>query len=175
MCKCGILHAEIAGFYSQDTTTCGCGFGVVLARVRLFDPVETQNGWRKVMTREIPKAEWKNYFEQLGRDMTDRETSVQVLSPDVGAQILSDGLPFLGLIYNDEGAGSIELAVGTAADAHQTHNIHAPAKVAFQADMDGTTGTLDIEDADGRKTLVHFDRKIPVLATYMKSDLIAMR
>ncbi len=127
------------------------------------------------MTREIPKNAWKDYFDELGRSMIDRETSVQVLSPDVGAQILSDGLPFIGLTYDENGAGTIELAVGSAPDAHHTHYIGVPAKVAFEADADGLTGTLDIEDAAGVKTLIHFDRKIPVLAPYVKSELMAAR
>lgn len=109
------------------------------------------------MTQEIQKGDWRSFFERLSKERFGWDTNIQVLSDATGANMLSEGLPFNGITYeeNEEGV-FIEIATGVRTDDHDSHTIAHPQKVAFQPSDDGKGGTLDIEDASGAKTLVSF-------------------
>lgn len=114
------------------------------------------------MTRELQRSEWKTFFDGLSHDLADWETKVQVMNDDAGAQIMSDGLPFHGLTFDDKnGKDTIELLVGSGTANHQTHNISEPITVAFESSGGGLGGTLDIEDSSGTKTLITFIQALP--------------
>jgi hypothetical protein len=114
------------------------------------------------MTKEIQKEAWGGYFNDLSRDMAEWQTTVRVIS-DGGAQILSEGLPFAGLTYDQKShRHSIELTVGNGAQNHQLHNIYEPIRVAFEAAGE-KGGTLDIVDARGTSTLITFEKPKSVL------------
>lgn len=126
------------------------------------------------MTRVIQRFEWKLFFDKLSRDATDWETSVQVINYVEGAQMMSEGLPFNGVTFDDKGAKPvIELLIGSETSNHQTHNITDPVRVAFESTGKGPSGTLDIEDASGTKTLVSLMRPTPELAVYSGSEMVA--
>lgn len=120
------------------------------------------------MTQEIPRNEWKQFFDSLTRERFDWQTSVEVLNDETGAQMLSEGLAFNGLTLEETNEESrIELLVGTGPNHHQTHTITDPRMVAFEIDGDKPSGTLDIEDRAGTKTLVRFIQPMPVLVKYV--------
>ena len=128
------------------------------------------------MTKEIPRNEWKGFCDDLSRDRVDWQTSVQVLSIDTGAQMLSDGLPLIGLTYEIEsGHEKIQLVTGTGAGIHQTHSIYDPLRLALEENADEPGGTLDIEDDTGTKTLVTFIRPASMPMAYEKGELVAVR
>jgi len=109
------------------------------------------------MTQEIQKSDWRSFFDKLSKEKLGWETNVQVLSDATGANLLAEGLPFIGITYeeNEEGA-SIEIITGKTAEQHDSHTVADPQKVAFQPDDADIGGTLDIEDSSGAKTLVSF-------------------
>ncbi len=124
------------------------------------------------MTSEIQRFEWRLFFDKLSRDAMDWETSVQVINDLEGAQMMSEGLPFNGVTYDEKGPQPvIELLIGSGTSNHQTHNITEPVRVAFESTGKGPSGTLDIEDASGTKTLVTLMRPMPVLAVYKNSEM----
>jgi len=49
----------------------------------------------------------------------------------------------------------IEILVGKDTARHQTHNILGPTKVYFRRADENSGGTIEIEEADGTKTLVY--------------------
>jgi hypothetical protein len=125
------------------------------------------------MTTEIKREEWKSFFDNLSRDLGGWQTAVEVLSDDVGAQVLADGLPFVGLTYEDTGGNpSIELTLGGDRENHQTHTIAKPQLVAFEGSGIGPAGVLDIEDADGTKTLIRFVQPFPVLVEFEETEVV---
>ena len=128
------------------------------------------------MTTEIPKEQWKEFFDNLSRDLDDWETNVSVYSNDIGAQTVAEGLPFHGLTAEASAGGElvIELSVGDRTGSHQTHPIVDPVKVAFKGAGVGPGGVLDIEDASGTKTLVKFIQPFPVLVEYQSMGIIAV-
>ena len=126
------------------------------------------------MTTEIPREQWKEFFDNLSKELIDWETNVEVISDNNGAQMLSEGLPFSGLTFEDSEHPSVELTVGTNPDDHQAHTVFDPRMVAFENSGLGPNGVLDIEDKDGTKTLVTFLRPFPVLVEYVKTEMISM-
>lgn len=108
------------------------------------------------MTNEIHINQWKQFFDEESRDKLDWLTKVEVLSPESGVQILSEGLPLGGLTYeNKDDSPQIEILVGKNTAHHQTHNILAPTKVYFRRADENSGGTIEIEEAGGTKTLVY--------------------
>ena len=127
------------------------------------------------MTRELDRSEWKEFFEGISRNLADWETTIHVLNQGSGAQILSQGLPFNGLTFEEKrGKRMVELSVGSATANHQTHNIANPTKVAFAGRGSGPAGTLDIEDASGTTTLITFIQPRRSLIEYGRTDMIAI-
>ena len=125
------------------------------------------------MTEKIQQADWEEFFHRISQDFLDWEVSVQILDQRFGAQMLSEGLPFNGLTYdNKHGHDVMELNVGAGWKSHQTHNIYSPRTVAFEAN--GPGGTLDIEDVSGTKTLVNFLHPMPFLVEDVKSELLTL-
>jgi Family of unknown function (DUF5335) len=123
--------------------------------------------------QELPKEEWKKYFDELSVEYIDWETKVEVLNGSIGAQILSEGLPLNGITYEGkDGQDKIEIIVGHDADKHQTHSIADPVRVYSRQERDLRGEILEIEDVSGTKTIVHIIRPIPVLMQYVETELI---
>ncbi len=109
------------------------------------------------MTTEIQKPEWKEFFDNLSRDLDGWETRIEICTSGIGTQKLSEGLPFHGLTVEEKkGTLAIELIVGETSGRHQMHVISEPTKVACEGSGLGPTGVLDIEDASGTQTLIKF-------------------
>ncbi|MEP7036878.1 MAG: DUF5335 family protein, partial [Acidobacteriota bacterium] len=114
------------------------------------------------------------FFDEESRDKLDWLTKVEVLSPDNGVQILSEGLPFSGLTYeNKDDSPQIEILVGKDTEHHQTHNILSPTKVYFRRADENSGGTIEIEEADGTKTLVYLTA--PADASVKETDTEAVK
>lgn len=85
------------------------------------------------MTNEVHNNQWKQFFDEESRDKLEWLTKVEVLSPDNGVQILSEGLPLASLTFEDKDKSpQIEILVGKDTAHHQTHNILVPTKVYFR-------------------------------------------
>lgn len=124
------------------------------------------------MLTEIPKDKWKLFCDEISRDRLDWETSVQVLNNGTGAQVLSAGLPLIGLSFDmEDGKEKIELITGTGASIHQTHSIFDPRRVMLEAESERDGGVVDIEDDEGTKTLISFIRPAAPPILFGRNDL----
>ena len=125
------------------------------------------------MTDVINKQDWKGFFDQISNDFLEWETSVRIMSKKEGAQVLTEGLPFNGISYDDRhGLEHMDLAIGLDADRHQTHSIDHPTNVLFEPAGRGPGGTLDIEDDSGTKTVIEFRRPRPMLIEFVKNEVL---
>ena len=125
------------------------------------------------MTKEVEISDWKSFFNEINHDFLEWETVIQIINDEAGVQVLSKGLPLNGFNVDEKRpGGKIELSIGNTSSNHHSHNIFDPLKVAFEPSMDGTAGTLDIEDASGTKTLITFIKPMPVLIEYSSSEAI---
>lgn len=125
------------------------------------------------MTEVIKKQDWKGFFDRISCDFLDWETSVRIMNEVNGAQILSDGLPFNGISYDDKrGYEHMDVSMGLDADRHQTHSISRPKSVLFESTGRGPGGTVDIEDEAGTKTLIEFRRPKPMLIEFVNNEIL---
>ena len=119
------------------------------------------------MTNEIPASEWKMFFDDLTKRRFDWETKVEVFSEDIGSQVLDTGLSLVGITCEGKGDDQfIEIFVGNGEDLHQTHTIKNPSNIAYLGKDDDPGGIVEIEEADGTKTLVHILEPKPLILKF---------
>ena len=108
------------------------------------------------MNYEIKKEKWDQFLTDLSRRRYEWKTRAEVLRPDSGDQSLSDGLPFNGItLEHGSDADTIVISFGEYGAPHYTHCIGNPKRLAFLEAGNGDE-VLDIEEADGTKTLLRF-------------------
>lgn len=119
------------------------------------------------MNYEIKKENWAHFFDTLGKRRFEWKTKIEVLSSEIGDQVLADGLPLNGFTVETKGDQMlIDISVGEKTDAHQTHNIRNPVKVAYLPADDQHGDVIDIEEADGTKTLITFIEPMGILVGF---------
>jgi len=122
-------------------------------------------------TTTIPRNEWKEFLNNLSRDLLDWEVSVEVIASDIGAQTLAENIAFGGLTFEPNDGGVVELELGDTRE-HQAHNIFKPVEIAFESSGIGPKGALEILDSQGTKTLIRFLQPFPVLVEWTKAEII---
>jgi hypothetical protein len=126
------------------------------------------------MNFEIVKEDWAMFFESLSKRRCEWTTKVEVLNGEMGDQVLTDGLPLNGITVETRGDRmSIDISVGENTDAHQTHNIQNPARVALLAAADDRGDVIDIEEEDGTKTLITFIEPMGIIVGYAEAQSLA--
>lgn len=125
------------------------------------------------MNYEIKRADWGTFFNNLSKRRYEWVTEVEVLSPGSGNQTLSNGLPFNGITLEPAGDhSSIEISVGETIGHHQTHTIKDPTRVAFLPGDDTHSDVVDIEEADGTRTLIRFTQPMGVLVGMAQYEMV---
>lgn len=126
------------------------------------------------MNYEIKKENWADFFESLSKRRFEWKTRIEVMRSEMGDQTLTEGLPLNGVTVETRGDRTfIDISIGENADAHLTHNILNPSRVAFLAAAVGHGDVIDIEEEDGTKTLITFIEPMGLLIGYMEIDIAA--
>ena len=99
------------------------------------------------MAQEIDKAEWEHYCERVSQVATASEAEIEVDSPQLGAQVEAEWLPFIGISY-DPKDDIIDIALEGV-----DHIIEHPRALSAVAEL-GNLWALDITDQDGAHHLV---------------------
>lgn len=122
---------------------------------------------------ELKKEDWKTFLDNLTKRRYEWMTDIEVISPDAGSQTLSNGLPLNGITLETLGDNiSIDISVGETTGNHQTHMIRNPTTIAFLAG-DATHGdVVDIEEANGTKTLLRFTEPMGVLVGMAEYEMV---
>jgi uncharacterized protein DUF5335 len=114
-------------------------------------------------TKEIPREEWKDFFDVFSRQHEDWLATLEVFAPDVGAQQEARDLPLEGIsiasAVGDREAISINL--GKTSEDHITHTIPKPERVWLEQTPTGANAALEIESANQTKTLLRFRSTLP--------------
>lgn len=123
------------------------------------------------MTSEIPRRDWKMFFDDLTKRRFDWKTKVEVFSDRIGNQILDKGLPLVGITCEEDGDDRIiEIFLGMSDDQHQSHNIKNPTKIIYFGDVKSPGGIVEFEELDGTKTLVHIIQPMPLVVDYVDNQ-----
>jgi Family of unknown function (DUF5335) len=125
------------------------------------------------MTYEINREDWNRFFDSLSKRRFEWRTEVELLSPTLGDQTLNAALPFNGITVEGSGENTLlDISVGDVTGLHQSHTIKNPVRVEFLASE--TRGdVIDIEEADGTKTLIRFNEPSELLVGFAAVEVMA--
>ncbi|MBI2876197.1 MAG: DUF5335 family protein [Candidatus Tectomicrobia bacterium] len=106
-------------------------------------------------TREIPRNEWAQFFDNFSRRYRGWLVTVEVLGPDIGAQIEAHELPLEGITTEVKEDGEEIISIlGKEPMAHITHTIAAPTHVRLKQAEEGIAEAVEIESASRTKILI---------------------
>jgi hypothetical protein len=102
-------------------------------------------------TTEIPRGAWRSYFDDYSKHLPALEATVEVEDPELGPQIIADGLVLTGLTYDDR---DDVFVIGLERDGEEVfeHLVEHPEKIVV-AGIDGLE-SIDVQDAERRQTIV---------------------
>jgi hypothetical protein len=110
-------------------------------------------------TREIPRAEWRRFFDNISCRQQGWEVELEVFSPDIGDQIEERHMFLTGitaeLTDKVDRSNKIEIMMAAAPSNHVTHMISTPVLVQLQQTDRGIDTALRIKSADGITSLLH--------------------
>jgi hypothetical protein len=108
-------------------------------------------------TQEIPRDAWNEFFAAFSEQHEDDEVDVEVLGADIGAQTEARELCLRGISpATSPSDGGLAVMLESPDGTHLTHMIAKPVHVWVQRAADESDGSLEIESADGTKTLLRF-------------------
>lgn len=106
-------------------------------------------------TQEIPRQEWKKFFDNFSRQHEGWLATLEIFGSDVGAQEEVHELPLQGVSVASEPA-TIEISMGKGPDDHVSHAVEKPTRVWIEQTEEGANAALEIESEDQTKTLLRF-------------------
>jgi len=114
-------------------------------------------------TQEIARDEWATFFDGFSLQHRGWLVTVEVLGPEIGAQVEASELPLQGVTAGLKGSSkdSISIIVGATPEDHVTRTINAPRHVMLKRNDEGADEALEIESAGGTITLVRFRSPVP--------------
>lgn len=107
-------------------------------------------------TVEIARKEWIGALDEFNRKHQGALVSLDVLGPSIGAQPELRDLPLVGITAEPGNQGTISIAAARSADDHLTHTIQSPTHIWIARSDEGADAALEIESADGTKTILRF-------------------
>ncbi|HEV7585594.1 MAG TPA: DUF5335 family protein [Solirubrobacteraceae bacterium] len=107
-------------------------------------------------TREIPREEWRAYFDDFSRDLPDLHATVEVAGREIGAQVEAERPLLTGITY-DRGDDIVVIGLDAPGGIQEDleHIVYHPQKI-YVAEEDGER-IFDIEDAEQLQTLVRLE------------------
>lgn len=116
-----------------------------------------------MQTKEITRTEWPSFFDSFSRQHEGWLATLEIMGPEIGAQIEERDLPFEGITdeWNETEGNTIMIMAGGKADGHVTHTIRRPTEVNLEQTDEGADAALAIKSEDGVTALLTF--RSPVL------------
>jgi hypothetical protein len=115
-------------------------------------------------TKQLPRAEWKDYFDRFSREHLRDDQSgaatVEVISPTLGDQFEVSAVRLLGLVY-DPKSEAFEVALE---DVEQVAIY--PAEIWVLEGEPGFIATLEVIRRDGIKEIIYVRRSGPLAPRY---------
>jgi hypothetical protein len=113
-----------------------------------------------ITTQEIPRSQWWQFFDDLGRLYDGWAIGIEVMNRDIGDQPASEGLILQAASFETEGsdAGDILFDIGDDEAVDLVHRIHEPRRVLAADLQPGTETDVQIESAEGT-TIIHLRRR----------------
>ena len=110
-----------------------------------------------MQTVVIPRADWRVTLDEFSCAHEGWRVSLELLTPELGAQPEIEDLPLRGVAAEVGPADStITIAVGSKGLDQVTHIIHAPTRVQLEKNDAGADVALEIESSDREKAILRF-------------------
>ena len=111
-----------------------------------------------IRTLEIPKENWMRFVDDVNRRALGRSIRLEVVGRELGDQEMGDLLPLRGIAFETKGSARGALFIMAGTDEEElTHEITTPTRVYLEHNEAAEMEWLAIEEADGARTLVHFE------------------
>src|SRR3954467_2069345 len=108
------------------------------------------------MTKAVPRERLEAYCDEFTkrflRDESPEAVDVEVLEPDLGEQVMAQGVRLLGITY-DRHNNSLEFALESG-----DHRIVEPAEVWTIEEEDGFINAVEVVHSDGAREVVSVKR-----------------
>ncbi len=105
-------------------------------------------------TNELPRDRWRIYFDDLSRGLATMKATVEIDGPGLGAQVQAEGLVLSGISYDDrDDVLVVGLSPGGAAESLE-HLVSRPQRIRVASSDASLPSTIEVEDAEGERTLV---------------------
>lgn len=109
-----------------------------------------------MQTVEVPRHTWAGALNEFTRAHEGWLVSLDLLSPDLGAQLAIDNLPLLGVSAERiDDHRAVSISAGSAAE-RLTHTIHEATRVSIERTDEGADAALQIESSDGTTAILRF-------------------
>ena len=105
-----------------------------------------------MINRKIKKAEWKDFFDFLSKQVEGARAEIEVASLELGDQIKAEWSPVIGLVY-DHKDNLVEIVLETSKRDLVDHIIKEPREIYFAEDGRQFMG-LDVIDLKGAHHIV---------------------
>ncbi|HUK36404.1 MAG TPA: DUF5335 family protein [Vicinamibacterales bacterium] len=103
----------------------------------------------------IPRSDWPEKLNEFSTAHDGWRVSLDVLTPELGAQPEIDNLPLRGVVAElAERESVITIAAGWRDSEQITHTIHGPTRVQLEQNDGGADVALAIESADHAKAIL---------------------
>ena len=111
-----------------------------------------------MQTQEIPREQWNRFFDSFSQQHQGWLATLELFSPELGAQEEAHELPFEGISLSAESAQteSIVISLAQTTREHVSHKIDQPRHVWLLQTPKGADASLEIEADDSAKTLLSF-------------------
>ena len=111
-----------------------------------------------MITQQIPRDEWPAFLNSFSRKHEGWLVNLQILGPDVGAQMQEQELALEGITdeWDEVEGNTILIMTGSRPDDHITHSISRPTEVSLEQTDEGADVALAIKAADGNTALLQF-------------------
>jgi hypothetical protein len=110
-------------------------------------------------TVEVPRDRWSKFFDDFSRQHEGWIVSIEVLGSEIGDQEEATS-PLVGISADLKDKESrITVMTGDGRKAHLTHIVNTPTRVWFREPEESAHEALEIESADGTKTLLRFSHR----------------
>ncbi len=109
-----------------------------------------------MQTRQIPESEWSPFLNHFSSRHQGWMVNLEVLSPELGAQVEGTGLVLGGVIdeWDETKGNTILIMAGNEPFNHLTHSIRRPTEISLEKTETGEPVALSILADDGTRTLL---------------------
>jgi hypothetical protein len=109
------------------------------------------------ITRVIPAARWQEWCAAFTDGNRGRSLSVSLADHDFGAETLAERVLMISVDRDPFNKSNDIIIIFGDEESPTVHVVSAPVRLWQIEDANGLVGTLEIEDANGQRTVLSFE------------------